>query len=109
MPVTIDQLELNATPYDERGWCQAETQWAALRAGLKEGNPFPFPPAMFPAQMSQLKFTHRGDADNVFKLQSKIFHKKASSTTRLLVEDLDAEKCAALIAALAFYNKLKEL
>ena len=109
MLVAIYQLELNATPYDERGWCQAETQWAALRAGLKEGNAFPVPPAMFRAQMSQLKFTHRDDADNVFKLQAKIFQKKASSTTRLLVEGLDADKFAVLIAALPFYSKLKEV
>ena len=84
-------------------------QWAALRAGLKEGSPFPLPPLMFRAQMSQPKFRHRDDADNVFKLQAKIFHEKASSTTRLLVEDLDAEKSAVLVAALPFYSNLKEL
>ena len=109
MLVPVSKLHLNQTPYDDRGWCQAEAQWAALRASLKDGNPVPLPPDMFRSQMTQLQFTHRDDAGKVFELQEKIFREKTASTTRLLVEDLDDAKLATLVVALPFYSALKEL
>ena len=81
-----------------------------ILADLDEGrNPVPLPPDMFRARMQQLKFTHREDSEKVFKLQAKVFHQKAASTTRLLIENLDDDKIAVLAAALPFYTKLEEL
>ena len=108
MDVPIWELKLNFTPYAARGWCQAERQWAALRASLK-GASVPLPPEMFRSQMRQLKFTHQDDSETVFELQKKVFHQKASSTANLLVQDLDGEGLAVLLAALPFYHKLQEL
>ncbi|CAE7258883.1 unnamed protein product [Symbiodinium sp. CCMP2592] len=81
MDVCISQLKLNGTPYEERGWCRSEKEWSALRE----------------------------DSEKVFKLQAKVFHQKAESTTNLLIENLDDDKIAVLAAALPSYTKLKEL
>ena len=107
--VPIAQLKINQTPYSLRGWCQAEKQWAALRTWMKGECPVPVPPNIFRERMRQLLFTHREDSDIVFELQEKIFRQKAATTTRLLVEGLDAEKIADLAAALPFYTKLTEV
>ncbi|CAE7325732.1 unnamed protein product, partial [Symbiodinium sp. CCMP2456] len=85
----------------------AERQWATLRASLKSTS-VPLPPEMFRAQMQDLKFTHRDDSETVFELQKKVFHQKVSSTTRLVVEDLDAKGLAVLLAALPSYRKLQD-
>ena len=106
--VPVKYLKLNATPYEERGWCQAEKQWASHRASLK-GDSVPLPPEMFRKQMGQLKFTHRSDSDKVLELQQKYFYEKAACTTQLLVERLNPEKLAVLLAALPFYTGLKEV
>ena len=107
--VRIDQLKLNHTPYGLRGWCQAERQWAALRTSMKDEFPVPLPPHVFRERMQQLLFTHREDSDRVFQLQAKLFRQKAATTTKLLVEGLDAEKIADLAAALPFYKRLTEI
>eukprot|EP00439_Symbiodinium_sp_Y106_P064955 s1153_g10.t1 len=109
MDVLISKLKSNETPYQERGWCRSEKEWSSLRTWMKGENPVPLPPDMFRARMQQLKFTHREDSEKVFKLQAKVFHQKAASTTRLLIENLDEDKIAALAAALPFYTKLQEL
>ncbi|CAE7567303.1 unnamed protein product [Symbiodinium natans] len=64
---------------------------------------------MFRAKMQRLKFTHQDDSESVFQLQKKIFNEKAASTTTLLVEHLDAEGLAVLVAALPSYRQLKEV
>ena len=76
---------------------------------MKGECPVPVPPNIFRERMRQLLFTHREDSDIVFELQEKIFRQKAATTTRLLVEGLDAEKIADLAAALPFYTKLTEV
>ena len=94
MDVLISKLKGNETPYEKRGWCRSEKEWSSLRTWMKGDNPVPLPPDMFRARMQQMKFTHREDSEKVFKLQAKVFHQKAASTTKL---------------ALPFYTKLKEL
>ncbi|CAE7699705.1 unnamed protein product, partial [Symbiodinium sp. CCMP2456] len=106
MDVPISKLRWNETPYDQRGWCRSEKEWSALRTWMKGENPVPLPPDMFWARMQQLKFTHR---EKVFKLQAKVFHQKAASTSKLLIENLDGDKIEVLAAALPFYTKLTEL
>ena len=107
--VLITKLERNETPYEHRGWCRSEKEWSSLRTWMKGENPVPLPPDMFRAQMQQMKFTHRQDSEEVFKLQAKVFLQKAASTTNLLIENLDAQKVEVLAEALPFYTKLKEL
>ena len=107
--VLITKLKRNQTPYEHRGWCRSEKEWSALRTWMKGENPVPLPPAMFRAQMQQMEFTHRKDSEEVFNLQAKVFLQKATSTTNLLIENLDEDKIAVLFAALPFYTKLKEL
>ena len=109
MGVLISKLKLNGIPYEERGWCRSEKEWSSLRTWMKGENPVPLPPDMFRARMQQMKFTHREDWEKVFKLQAKVFHQKAASTTKLLIENLDGDKIEVLAAALPFYTNLKEL
>ena len=68
--VPIQDLKLNVTPYDVRGWCQAEMEWARLRASVK-GASVPRPPQIFKKAISLLQFTHRSDLDAVVQLQEK--------------------------------------
>ncbi|CAE7684867.1 ANK1 [Symbiodinium sp. CCMP2592] len=107
--VPIDQLKLNETPYSLRGWCQAETQWAALRTSMKDECPVPLPPHIFRERMKRLLFTHREDSDTVFELHDMLFRHKAATTTQLLVAGLSVERIADLTAALPFYSELQEL
>ena len=107
--VLITKLKRNETPYEHRGWCRSEKEWSSLRTWMKGENPVPLSPDMFRAQMQQMKFTHRQDSEEVFKLQAKVFLQKAVSTTNLLIENLDAQKVEVLAEALPFYTKLKEL
>ncbi|CAJ1454870.1 unnamed protein product, partial [Effrenium voratum] len=88
-------LHANNTPYNERGWCAAEQQWSLSRANpwrsmrLPLGTPeiceAPLTPEAFAdaVQAGGLKFTHRGDAEPVLRLQRHVFETKTAVTTSL--------------------------
>ena len=48
----IYDLTANSVPYTERGWCQAEKEWANLRETFS-GN-VPLPPELFSKQLLAL-------------------------------------------------------
>ena len=78
-PRPFKELVFNDTPYHQRGWCIAETQWMSTKSvvwGLS-----PMSPGIFQERVAQghrqhpdglvLKFTHRSDAELVTQLQAK--------------------------------------
>ena len=109
MPIPLDQLTVNMTPYLLRGWCQAERQWSSLRISLD--NCVPMPPDLFRRKMEEqgLRFTHHDDKEVVMKLQAKVFAEKVLTTRQLMAERLDADALDVLCAALPFYADLDEI
>ena len=90
-PQPFSKLELNETPYHERGWCEAEKQWMSTRRFI--GGFAPMTPARFRERVERghrnlpdglvLKFTHRSDEEIVVKLQEKIFLQQAPRRKKL--------------------------
>ena len=90
-PQPFSKLELNDTPYHERGWCEAEKQWMCTKEDI-EGYA-PMTPARFRERIERghqnlpdglvLKFTHRSDEEIVVKLQEKIFLQQTQRRKRL--------------------------
>ena len=109
IPIPIDQLTVNMTPYLLRGWCQAERQWSSLRMSLVSC--VPMPPDLFRHKMEEqgLRFTHHDDKEVVMKLQAKVFAEKVLTTRQLMAERLDADALDVLCAALPFYADLDEI
>ncbi|CAE6931455.1 UVR8 [Symbiodinium natans] len=101
----IYDLTANSVPYSERGWCQAEKEWANLRETFAAGD-VPLPPELFSKQMDLLKFTHRNDADLVKKLQEEVFHIKVTGTTKLNLK-LSQQEVPILCQALKSYKNLE--
>ena len=78
------QLHANTTPYSERGWCAAETQWSVAREASWKSIILPFQngaatrapmaPEDFQtfAKKGLLRFTHRADLEPVVDLQAKV-------------------------------------
>ncbi|CAK9059315.1 unnamed protein product, partial [Durusdinium trenchii] len=109
IPIPIDQLTVNMTPYLLRGWCQAERQWSSLRMSLVSC--VPMPPDLFRRKMEEqgLRFTHHDDKEVVMKLQAQVFAEKVLTTRQLMAEHLDADALDVLCAALPFYADLDEV
>ncbi|CAE7720492.1 YME2, partial [Symbiodinium sp. CCMP2456] len=103
-PLTVDSLLMNRVPYDQRGWCQAEQEWASLRATFAQR--VPTPPALFSQRMDNCKFTHRDDSSLVKELQEKIFMQKAQETIKLNLQ-LAGEQVPVLCAALPYFAHLE--
>ncbi|CAE7263500.1 Nlrc3 [Symbiodinium sp. CCMP2592] len=116
-PQPFEQLILNTTPYQQRGWCVAETQWMATHAMVTyapmiperfrervraEGKPSSFDGLV-------LRFTHRSDAEPVMQLQEKIFELAALSRKRAYPQNLDLRQVLFLAEALQRFEKLKIL
>ena len=109
IPVSVDQLKANPTPYCQRGWCQAELQWSRLRISLDTC--VPMPPDLFRRKMEQqgLRFTHNDDKEVVLMLQAQVFAEKVLTTRQLMAENLDEDALNVLCAALPFYADLDEI
>ncbi|CAK9080178.1 unnamed protein product [Durusdinium trenchii] len=110
IPVFVDQLKANPTPYSQRGWCQAELQWSSLRMSLDTGT-VPMEPGLFREKMEEqgLRFTHHDDKELVMKLQAQVFAEKVLTTRQLMAENLDEDALNVLCAALPFYADLDEI
>ena len=95
-PQPFNKLELNDTPYHERGWCEAEKQWMSTSMIIQGFAPMT--PARFRERVERghqklpdglvLKFTHRSDEEIVIKLQEKIFLQQAPRRQRLCAAGL---------------------
>lgn len=96
-------LKLNEVPYAQRGWCQAEQEWASLRETFARR--VPMPPSLFSNCMDMCRFTHRNDSALVKELQEKIFLQKAQETTKLNLQ-LPDDQVPVLCATLPYFGNL---
>ena len=101
--VPIATLKLNRVPYRQRGWCQAEQEWASLQETFARR--VPMPPDLFSQCMDMCRFTHRNDSVLVQELQEKIFLQKAHETTKLNLQ-LPDDQVPVLCAALPYFGSL---
>ena len=115
-PQPFSRLELNDTPYHERGWCEAEKQWMSTKEQI---NGFaPMTPARFQERVKRghqnfpdglvLKFTHRSDEEIVVKLQEKIFVQQAARRKSLRASLPEAEQLL-LAESLPHFVSLKSV
>ena len=116
-PQPFSKLQLNDTPYHERGWCAAEKQWMLTQdniVGLA-----PMAPARFQERVKRghrnlpdglvLKFTHRSDEEIVVKLQEKIFLQQAQARERLRAMELPESELMILAESLPHFVNLQRL
>ena len=114
-PQPFSKLELNDTPYHERGWCEAEKQWMCTKTAI-DGYA-PMTPARFREGIERghqnlpdglvLKFTHRSDEEIVVKLQEKIFVQQAHARKMLLAFQLPESKLLLLAETLPYFVNLE--
>ena len=116
-PQPFHKLELNETPYHQRGWCEAEKQWMCTKDEI-----FAFAP-MTPARFRErverghqnlpdglvLKFTHRSDEEIVVRLQEKIFLQKAPRRRVMLTAELPESELLHLAESLPHFVNLEWL
>ncbi|CAK9048179.1 Protein NLRC3 [Durusdinium trenchii] len=117
-------LNMNRTPYELRGWCQAEAQWSSMRCSsarlvLLDGLPSlpdeagkaPMTPETFQTRIAQgsLKFTHRNDQEAVTRLQEKVFLMKAWEAHELVLSRLPRSEMPVLCDSLPYYARLQKL
>ncbi|CAE7806033.1 NLRC3 [Symbiodinium microadriaticum] len=96
----LQDLKPNCVPYQHRGWCRAELEWAKpwtldissatsclRRFGFTNYTSWfhrmslPMTPEAFRGKVGsqQLKFTHRGDMEPVMRLQETVFYQKLAA------------------------------
>ena len=116
-PQPFSKLELNVTPYHERGWCVAEIQWMCTKTIFKGFAPMT--PATFRERVERghqklpdgiaLKFTHRSDEEIVMKLQEKIFLQQAPRRQKLWVQQLPESQLLLLAESLPHFVNLETM
>ena len=116
-PQLFSKLELNETPYHERGWCEAEKQWMSTKETIKGFAPMT--PARFRERVGRghqnmpdglvLKFTHRSDEEIVVKLQEKIFLQQAPRRKVLYASGLPEAEQLLLAESLPHFVNLESL
>ncbi|CAE7427821.1 NLRC3 [Symbiodinium natans] len=104
---------------NRRGWCQAELQWSYCRTSNEatsvvddsSGYNGKSPMNVFKERVAkkELIFTHRSDAEQVIRLQEKVFMEKSAVCQELTLSDLPADELVVLAAALPFYRGLQTL
>ncbi|CAE7669851.1 Nlrc3, partial [Symbiodinium pilosum] len=117
--VLLRDLVENRTPYCKRGWCYAEMQWSSTRSASHLSREVdsseddaagvaPMSPETFRTTVADsLKFTHRSDAEEVIKLQERVFKEKASSCETLSLSHLSAAALGVGLEALSEYPMLE--
>ena len=116
-PQPFSKLELNDTPYHERGWCEAEKQWMSTKVTIKGFAPMT--PARFRERVEHghqnlpdglvLKFTHRSDEEIVVKLQEKMFLQQAQRRKELRAGMLPESELLLLAESLPHFVNLETL
>ena len=116
-PQPFSKLELNETPYHERGWCEAEKQWMSTKAWITGFAPMT--PARFQERVKRghqnlpdglvLKFTHRSDEEIVVKLQEKIFLQQAQTHKGLGALEFPESQLLLLAESLPHFVNLERL
>ena len=129
----LKELVANRELYRNRGWCKAEVEWSSARSRSEQNHWFdapesqhrseesegeqepvmlgkvPVAPEIFAEEMNAAAFTHRSDAEEVKKLQFKVFLQKVSGCEEALFEHLCFGQLGRLAKALPYYEKLRVL
>jgi len=129
----LKELVANRELYRNRGWCKAEVEWSSARSRSEQNHWFdapesqhrseesegeqepvmlgkvPVAPEIFAEEMNAAAFTHRSDAEEVKKLQFKVFLQKVSGCEEALFERLCFGQLGRLAKALPYYEKLRVL
>ena len=116
-PQPFSKLELNGTPYHQRGWCEAEKQWMNTKEDIKGFAPMT--PERFRERVERghqnlpdglvLKFTHRSDEEIVVRLQEKIFVQQAPRRKKLIAKELPEAELLLLAESLPYFVNLQRL
>ncbi|CAE7021583.1 NLRC3 [Symbiodinium sp. CCMP2456] len=120
--VKLCQLQKNVNPYDQRGWCEAESQWSRMRSrtdrtfvlGQMSDGIFaraPMDMESFKAQVNggKLVFTNKDDMPEVMKLQRTVFLQKARTSVTLRLMKLPQLETQVLSKSVQFYTSLQLL
>lgn len=113
-------LLLNRTPYNERGWCAAESQWANMMSlspklkslgGSASWASAPMSPEVFQASIesSSLRFTHRDDAEQVMAVHRRVFEEIAVKKQFLSIRQLMPQELRILNISLPHFLSLNNL
>ncbi|CAE7231324.1 NLRC3 [Symbiodinium sp. CCMP2592] len=127
----LKELVANRVLYGTRGWCKAEVEWSSARSRSEQNHwidapvsqqsneeeckepemlgKVPMAPEIFAEEMNSAAFTHRSDAEEVKKLQFKVFLQKVSGFEEALFERLPFGQLGRLAKALPYYEKLRAL
>ncbi|CAE7643758.1 NLRC3 [Symbiodinium necroappetens] len=119
----LKELVANRVLYRNRGWCKAEVEWSSARSHSEQNRwidapeqeptellgKVPMVPEIFAEEMNSAAFTHRSDAEEVKKLQFKVFIQKVSECEEALFERLPRGQLGQLAKALPYFKKLRVL
>ncbi|CAE7222954.1 NLRC3, partial [Symbiodinium sp. KB8] len=130
----LKELVANRVLYGTRGWCKAEVEWSSARSHSEQNHwidapesqqrneeesegeqepellgKVPMAPEIFEKEMDSAAFTHRSDAEEVKKLQFKVFLQKVSECEEALFERLPEGQLRRLAKALPYFKKLRVL
>ncbi|CAE7210314.1 NLRC3 [Symbiodinium necroappetens] len=131
----LKELVENRVPYGTRGWCKAEVEWSSARSHSQQNHwidapesqdrneelwwlhmqepellgKVPMSPETFAEEMNSAAFTHRSDAEEVKKLQFKVFLQKVSECEEALFERLPGGQLGQLAKALPYFKNLRVL
>ncbi|CAE7340284.1 NLRC3 [Symbiodinium sp. CCMP2456] len=130
----LKELVANRVLYGTRGWGKAEVEWSSARSRSEQNHwidapeaqdrneegregeqepelpgKVPMAPEIFAEEMNSAAFTHRSDAEEVKKLQFKVFLQKVSECVEALFEHLPEGQLGQLAKALPYFKKLKVL
>ncbi|CAE7347373.1 NLRC3 [Symbiodinium sp. KB8] len=128
----LKELVANRVPYRNRGWCKAEVEWSSARSHSEQNHwidapgefqdrklrclnqpellgKVPMAPEIFAEEMNSAAFTHRSDAEEVKKLQFKVFLQKVSECGEALFARLPEGQLGRLAKALPYFQKLRVL
>ena len=128
----LKELVANRVPYGTRGWCKAEVEWSSARSHSEQNHwidapesqhrlpdlmgtraellgKVPMAPEIFAEEMNSAAFTHRSDAEEVKKLQFKVFLQKVSECEEALFQCLPEGQLGQLAQVLPYFKKLRVL
>ena len=117
----LRDLMHNRRPYEERGWCMAETEWSSTRSASSQNQRIgseplevedfrakvPMSPEVFEKQMLRAAFTWRDDCQMVVALQHRIFHEKVTACREVVLENLPEHEVEELLKVFPHYQQLE--
>ena len=117
----LQELVEHRPPYENRGWCRAETEWSSTRSQSWQNqridgqsaqvsqSKVPMTPDDFAKHMASAVFTHRDDEKAIVKLQPSIFYQKVTALEDLTMERLSRSGLETLARAFRHYRRARAL